>query len=363
MKKALAPLASFGATATTLEASFDRDHGPFMVVGVPAMTLWVEPGTYDERHHTVIDTFDGVDPRWLAVDTAVMAILAWELANAPGTGRPAPLSDGGRGAPEELRRRGHQAHGLRRLAALTARGRESRAARQDRKGEPLDGMTANSRSWKRRSRPGATRGRESSTSSGTSRKRTSGTDRRPESRTVAELARHIIESGLLMSGELSREDGDFRRKSYEALLREHGRGVSRLATRRALLDGARAKSPRRRARSPEGGGAAHPAVHPALRREAGDAPRLDAARDRPRGVSSRPTGAVRATAGAGAGPDATDLRRLTMKDPDPVFDCRCGGDGRRGRARPGPDQGVADVHDPGPGAPAPQGGQCPVRVR
>jgi hypothetical protein len=83
MKAILAPLASFGATATTLEATFDRDHGPFMAVGVPAMTLWVEPGTYDDRHHTVIDTFDAVDPHWLAVDTAVMGILAWELANTP----------------------------------------------------------------------------------------------------------------------------------------------------------------------------------------------------------------------------------------------------------------------------------------
>ncbi len=43
-------------------------------------------------------------------------------------------------------------------------------------------------------------------------------------RTVDELVRHIVESGLLMSGELSRPDGDFRRKSYEALLKEHGRG-------------------------------------------------------------------------------------------------------------------------------------------
>lgn len=59
----------------------------------------------------------------------------------------------------------------------------------------------------------------------------------PESRTVGELARHIVESGLLMSGELSRRDGDFRRKGYEALLREHGRGVARMTTRRALLDG------------------------------------------------------------------------------------------------------------------------------
>ena len=58
---------------------------------------------------------------------------------------------------------------------------------------------------------------------------------RPESRSVAELAQHIVQSGLLMSGELSRPDGDFRRKSYEALLREHGPGMARLRTRKALL--------------------------------------------------------------------------------------------------------------------------------
>lgn len=58
---------------------------------------------------------------------------------------------------------------------------------------------------------------------------------RAESRTVVELAQHVIESGSLMSGELSRPDGDFRRKSYEALLREYGKGVARNRTRRELL--------------------------------------------------------------------------------------------------------------------------------
>lgn len=61
----------------------------------------------------------------------------------------------------------------------------------------------------------------------------------PASRTAAELTRHILESGALMAGELSRKDGDFRRKSYEALLKEHGRGVSRARTRRHLIDALR----------------------------------------------------------------------------------------------------------------------------
>ena len=82
VRKLLGPVASFGATTTTLDATFDRDHAPFMVVGVPALTLWVEERDYDERHHTAIDTFERVDSRKLAVDTAVVAILGWELVNA-----------------------------------------------------------------------------------------------------------------------------------------------------------------------------------------------------------------------------------------------------------------------------------------
>ena len=62
---------------------------------------------------------------------------------------------------------------------------------------------------------------------------------REESRTLAELAQHIIESGLLMSGELSRPDGDFRRKSYGDLLREHGKGVGATRSRKDVLDGLR----------------------------------------------------------------------------------------------------------------------------
>jgi uncharacterized damage-inducible protein DinB len=56
-----------------------------------------------------------------------------------------------------------------------------------------------------------------------------------EARSAADLVRHIVESGQLMAGELSRPDGDFQRKSYEALLREYGRGVALKHTKRELL--------------------------------------------------------------------------------------------------------------------------------
>lgn len=54
-------------------------------------------------------------------------------------------------------------------------------------------------------------------------------------RTAREITQHIIESGLLMSGELSRRDGDFLRKPYPELLKEHARGATRHRTKAALL--------------------------------------------------------------------------------------------------------------------------------
>jgi uncharacterized damage-inducible protein DinB len=59
------------------------------------------------------------------------------------------------------------------------------------------------------------------------------------SRSTVELVQHIIESGVMMAGELSRPEGDFQRQSYAEFLAEYGRGVSRLRTKRALLDALR----------------------------------------------------------------------------------------------------------------------------
>ncbi len=41
------------------------------------------------------------------------------------------------------------------------------------------------------------------------------------SRSALDLANHIVESGKLMAGELSRPDGDFLRKSYQELIEEY----------------------------------------------------------------------------------------------------------------------------------------------
>jgi carboxypeptidase Q len=83
VRKTLTPLTSLGAAGVSLDATFDQDHGPFVVVGVPAFSLHVDRGEYDIHHHAVTDTFDKVDPRLLAIDTAVMGVAAWSFADAP----------------------------------------------------------------------------------------------------------------------------------------------------------------------------------------------------------------------------------------------------------------------------------------
>ncbi len=56
------------------------------------------------------------------------------------------------------------------------------------------------------------------------------------SRSVIELGQQIIASGLLMAGELSHPDGNFRRKPYPELLRKHAGGHETPTSKGALLD-------------------------------------------------------------------------------------------------------------------------------
>ncbi|HUG01702.1 MAG TPA: DinB family protein [Longimicrobiales bacterium] len=46
-----------------------------------------------------------------------------------------------------------------------------------------------------------------------------------DARSVRELILHIVESGMMMAGELSRPDGDFQRLSFQLLLGEHAAGL------------------------------------------------------------------------------------------------------------------------------------------
>jgi carboxypeptidase Q len=64
----------------SLETTYDTDHGPFMVQGVPALDLWVEMSHYGEVHHKSSDTYDKVDPIDLKAGTAIVAVTAWAIA-------------------------------------------------------------------------------------------------------------------------------------------------------------------------------------------------------------------------------------------------------------------------------------------
>jgi uncharacterized damage-inducible protein DinB len=57
----------------------------------------------------------------------------------------------------------------------------------------------------------------------------------PSVRTPAEIAIHIVESGLMMSGELSRPDGNFRRKSFPQFMKEYARGIKPTTSKKQLV--------------------------------------------------------------------------------------------------------------------------------
>ena len=56
-----------------------------------------------------------------------------------------------------------------------------------------------------------------------------------ENRSVAELVVHIMEVGMMMTGELTRADGSFRRKPYPKLIDEYSASIQKLRTKRELL--------------------------------------------------------------------------------------------------------------------------------
>jgi len=78
----------------SMDISYDTDHGPFMLQGIPALDLWVDMTKYFEIHHKASDTFDKVDPLDLKAGAAILAATAWAIAEsdkpiAPHIGRAA----------------------------------------------------------------------------------------------------------------------------------------------------------------------------------------------------------------------------------------------------------------------------------
>jgi hypothetical protein len=81
-EKILKPLAPLNANQIVMDAAFDSDEEPFMVVGVPTFSLAVQDADYNFRHHTIIDTLERIDPRNLGLQTAIMAVAGYSFADA-----------------------------------------------------------------------------------------------------------------------------------------------------------------------------------------------------------------------------------------------------------------------------------------
>lgn len=77
-------LQSSGAgLARQVSNSVGADISPLEGAGVPGFSPMQDSRTYFDYHHTHADTFDKIVPRELAENAAVMAVLAYAIANLP----------------------------------------------------------------------------------------------------------------------------------------------------------------------------------------------------------------------------------------------------------------------------------------
>ncbi|MGA7683472.1 MAG: M20/M25/M40 family metallo-hydrolase [Terriglobales bacterium] len=82
LKQRLRSLSQIGAGEIMSGGDLYSDDETFVVAGVPALSLEVVASDYDNRHHTIIDTFDKIEPRSLALDTAALGLASYFIANA-----------------------------------------------------------------------------------------------------------------------------------------------------------------------------------------------------------------------------------------------------------------------------------------
>lgn len=83
--KFLQPIANIlnsqGAGQIDARQSAGSDISTLSAKGVPTFEPWFDNRTYFNYHHTAADTFDKVNPKELAENASVMAVLAYGLAN------------------------------------------------------------------------------------------------------------------------------------------------------------------------------------------------------------------------------------------------------------------------------------------
>lgn len=66
----------------SMETTYDTDHGPFVLQGIPALDLWVDESKYFEIHHKSSDTLDKVDLLDFKAGEAIVAVTAYAIAES-----------------------------------------------------------------------------------------------------------------------------------------------------------------------------------------------------------------------------------------------------------------------------------------
>jgi len=74
-------LASQGSGLIDRQPNASSDISTLTSLGVPSFGPWFDTRTYFNYHHTAADTFDKVDPKELAENCSVMAVLAYGIAD------------------------------------------------------------------------------------------------------------------------------------------------------------------------------------------------------------------------------------------------------------------------------------------
>ena len=74
-------LSSQGASQIDVKPSAGSDISTLTALGIPSFAPWFDTRTYFNYHHNAADTFDKVNPKELAENASVMAVLAYGLAN------------------------------------------------------------------------------------------------------------------------------------------------------------------------------------------------------------------------------------------------------------------------------------------
>jgi carboxypeptidase Q len=87
LRKAMQPwsdglLKNLNGGDLSLDTTYDTDHGPFMLQGIPALDLWVDMTHYGEVHHKSSDTLDKVDTLDFKGGEAIVAVTAYSIAES-----------------------------------------------------------------------------------------------------------------------------------------------------------------------------------------------------------------------------------------------------------------------------------------